>query len=98
VTSKPGAVYRSMDELVADLPPGYVAAPCPPPDPQENCKIVNGPKRLTVGRQCLRCQGQFMSEGKGNRLCPRCANINAESLDLRAGGSAAIDEEKICDL
>ena len=46
------------------------------PAPRKKC----GPKKRTVKkrttRTCVKCDREFMSEGKFNRICPGCQEIN----------------------
>lgn len=39
-------------------------------------KSIKLRKRKTK-RECLRCDSEFMSEGKFNRICPNCQEINS---------------------
>lgn len=35
------------------------------------------PRDVSANRTCLTCQGIFLSEGFGNRICPRCKSGTA---------------------
>ena len=35
------------------------------------------PKPELVERKCLKCGSKFIAKGRFNRICPRCAKVNA---------------------
>ena len=41
------------------------------------------PRVKTIRRRCLKCDGVFMAEGRFNRICPKCADVNRH-LDTSA--------------
>jgi hypothetical protein len=41
-------------------------------------------------RQCLKCEGDFLSSGIGNRLCERCRDENAGCDSFASGGGYAL--------
>ena len=39
------------------------------------------PKKRRVRRECLRCGGKFVADGRFNRICPECTVKNRYILD-----------------
>lgn len=48
-----------------------------PPLPGRRQMVKSGGRGDARQRRCLRCSHQFASAHAGNRICPRCTQINA---------------------
>jgi len=45
----------------------------------EECIMAQKKKKKKTKRVCNRCDREFLSEGKFNRICPNCNEINSNS-------------------
>jgi len=57
-------------------------------------KRIKTRKRKTK-RTCLRCDREFLSEGKFNRICPNCREINANIALINDASDSVIGNDCI---